>query len=281
MKVRLSAAIVLFSVLAIPLYADEWLNRPEAPVKITAEAELGVVKVLYHTYQAGSSGTSFDLVNQGGQEILFPFQRYTAHIDILKNQRVSLLYQPLTVDTQVRTRDVVVIDGQTFPAGSDLQISYGFPFWRATWAWQFQLGSVKLGTGLALQLRNASITWTVPDGSVVSVSQNLGPVPALHISADWRINRDFSLYAEATGLWASSAIINGSNFEFEGSLLDASIRPSVHLRDGVTIFLNARFLGGTARGTSQYASTQWSTNVERYTENILATMSLTLGAQLR
>lgn len=281
MNVKSAISFALFIALTLPATADELFNRPDAPVKVAAEAEFGLVKVLFHTYQVGTAGTNFDFVNQGGQEILFPFQRYTVNIDIKDRQRVSLLYQPLTIDTRVRTREDIVMDGQTFPAGSDLNISYGFPFWRATWAWYWDLGSLRLGTGAALQLRNASITWTVPDGSVVAVGQNLGPVPAIHLSADWKPSRDFSLYVEATGLWASSSIINGASFEFEGSLLDASVRPTLHLRDGIDVFLNARFLGGSARGTSQYDSTQWSTSVERYTQNYLATMSVTLGATLR
>jgi hypothetical protein len=258
-----------------------YLNDTDAMVKLSLELETGVLKVFHHTYQVGKTGTNFDFVNSGGQEILFPFQRFTANADIKDKHRVSLLYQPLTVETRVRTRAPVTVDGQTFAAGSDLNLVYGFPFWRGTYSYLFDLGKVRLGLGLALQLRNASISFSTPSGAAVSVSQNLGPVPAFHLSALWTPQSAFSLYAEATGLYASSALINGANFAFEGSILDASVRPTAHLKNGVELFLNLRFLGGSAQGTSQYDSTQWSTSVERYTANYLATGSLTLGASLR
>lgn len=261
--------------------SESVLNDPRSPFALNLAYETGIVKVLYHTYQVGTGGTDFDFVNQGGQEILFPFQRFTATLDIVKKHRLSFLYQPLTIETKVKTRSAVTVDQAAFPVGTELELSYGFPFWRGTYAYLFNAGDWTFALGAALQLRNASISFASGDGTIVAVSQNLGPVPALHLSADWQGPGGFGLYVEATGLYASSSIINGASFEFEGSILDASIRPRLALRNGVELFLNARFLGGSAKGTSRYDSTQWSTSVERYTANYLATGSLTLGVTVR
>ncbi len=260
--------------------ADPLLNRSASPMNLALEAESGIIKVFSHSLQIGASGTDFDYVNQGGQEILFPFSRFTATLS-LGHHGLSFLYQPLELNTRVRTRELVVQDGQSFPAGSDLLLKYSFPFWRATYSYTFDFGALNLGVGAALQLRNASIVFSLPSGASVSVSQNLGPVPALFLSADWRINDDFAFYAEATGLYASSAIINGASFQFEGSILDFSLRPKLYLREGLEAFLNLRFLGGSAEGVSAYDSTQWSVSTERFTANYLATGSLTLGFTLR
>jgi hypothetical protein len=82
---------------------------------------------------------------------------------------------------------------------------------------------------------------------------------------------------DATGLYASSAIINGASFAFEGSLLDASLRAGYPLRNGLDVFANLRFLGGTSKGESQYPDRNWSESDQRYGENYLSTMSFTLG----
>lgn len=80
---------------------------------------------------------------------------------------------------------------------------------------------------------------------------------------------------EATDLYASSAVINGANFEFKGSLLDASLPVGYTLQPGMDIYGNLRFRGGSSRGESQYPSTSWSVTQEYYVENFLGTMTFT------
>jgi len=48
-------------------------------------------------------------------------------------------------------------------------------------------------------------------------------------------------------------------------------------------FINIRYLGGTANGTSQYESTRWSESgqSENYTSNILNTATFTLGFEIK
>lgn len=286
MKAVSTIALLLALALSAPALAAEGYLSPEgAPYALDLQYETGALKVFHHTYRVGPSdtATNFDFVNQGGQEILFPYERLQAGLTLAGAHRFAFLYQPLTLETKARFRDTVKIDTATFAAGEEVSMKYGFPFWRLTYSYLFDLGDLELGAGLALQLRNASITFSqqTDSASNFAVSQNLGPVPAFHVSADWSHESGFGLYAEATGLYASSALINGATFEFEGSILDASIRPRLRLNNGVEAFLNLRFLGGTAKGTSQYANSQWSVAEERSTENVLATGSLSLGFVLR
>lgn len=252
----------------------------EAPVTVNLEAEGGALKVLYHTYQVGTSGTAFDLVYDGGQEILFPFQRFTVNVGLAERHLVRFLYQPLTVATEIEVDESFIIDGTTFVSGEAVDIVYGFPFYRATYMYDFIDGPATLSAGAAIQLRNASIRFTTTDGSRRAVSQNLGIVPAVAVSG--YLPFDNGLYAgfEATGLWASSAIINGADFEFEGSILDASLRAGMQVDERVKAFLNLRFVGGTAMGTSQYDAVYATQSTERYTANYLATMAVTIGANL-
>ncbi|GAB1456228.1 hypothetical protein MASR2M48_15360 [Spirochaetota bacterium] len=64
----------------------------ESPVSVKLEGELGAVQVLYHTYRVGELGTEFDFVNNGGQEILYPFQRFTAIAGFLERHELRFLY---------------------------------------------------------------------------------------------------------------------------------------------------------------------------------------------
>ncbi|MFP4385524.1 MAG: hypothetical protein ACLFST_10430 [Spirochaetia bacterium] len=281
--------------LILPLFTlsarDSLLNREEASVRVFLEAEFGTVKLLNHTLRLGpeETATNFNFIRQGGQEILFPFKRFTAGIVITDQHRISFLYQPLKIVTQVKFQDDVLIDGTTFESGTAMEISYGFPFYRLTYGYDFfKQDNIDLGIGAAFQLRNASIVFKeigVSDGTGpqadLTVSQNLGPVPALHLFGRYEFENGFYLLLDATGLYASSAIINGADFEFEGSILDASLRAGYFLKHDINAFINLRFLGGSAAGVSEYPDKNWTDSVTDATANYLSTLSLTLGASVR
>lgn len=255
-------------------------NQDSSWIKISAEYETGFLSVLHHTVQLGETGTVFDYRTMGGQEILFPFERFEVSAEILKQHNVIFLYQPLELNTTSVFRSDVTIDGVLFPTGSVVDMKYGFPFYRLTYGYDFFAeDELDLGLGAALQLRNASIVFTRVDGTQQTVNQNLGPVPAIYLfyKQDFK---DFYLAAEATGLYASSAIINGASFAFEGSILDASVRAGVDF-GGLELFANLRFLGGSAKGTSSYPDLFWTKGVEDYTANYLAFFIPSLGVQLK
>ena len=260
------------------------INDKDAPVEFFLESELGVVGIQYHTLRIGEPATAstFDFVNEGGQEILYRFERYNLGMEIKDQHRISFLYQPLEVTTETVFDEDRVIDGVTFAAGTPMEVSYGFPFFRITYGYDFfSADNIDLGIGAALQLRNASIVFKQLDGEQMTVSQNLGPVPAVHMFGRYNFNNGIFVLTDITGLYASSAIINGANFEFEGSILDASLRTGYTLKNNIDIFLNARFLGGSAAGTSGYARDHWTDSNNPSTANYLATTTLTFGLTVR
>jgi len=162
-----------------------------------------------------------------------------------------------------------------------MDIKYGFPFYRITYSYSFVKNDrLELAGGLALQARNASIVFKQANGEQMTVSQNVGPVPAINLYGRYNFNSGLYLSLDATGLYASSAIINGASFSFEGSILDASLRAGYPLRKGVDVFANLRFLGGTAKGDSEYIERTWSEPTQSYTSNVLATSSFTLGLSI-
>ena len=280
-KLILSLLAILLAVTAFAGGFGTLLNPQGRPLKIFFEVETGLVGVLNHTYQSGKSDEgayNFDFVKEGGQDVLFPFDRYTAGLTLNEKHRIGLLYQPLTVVTNVTFREDVMIDSVTFTSGTPMEIKYGFPFYRFTYAYQFvQNDKWVLSGGLALQARNASIVFKELSGDQMTVSQNVGPVPAIYLGGRYTTPCGAYVSLDATGLYASSAIINGATFSFEGSVLDASLRAGYPLRKGLDVFANLRFLGGTAKGESEYVERTWSETTQAYTENILATTAFTIG----
>jgi hypothetical protein len=248
-----------------------------------AEAESGAIKLLLHTYRVGPAATSstFDFVNQGGQEILFPFNRLTALLDIGERHELRFTYQPLEIVTTVNFRSAVTVDGKTF--NGPTRMTYGFPFYRTTYLYRFlgDPGESWLSAGAAIQLRNASIRFESLDGSTLANSQNLGVVPALALAG--RLDLGGGLFAafDATGIYASSAFINGANFQFEGSILDASARLGYQAGRSVEVFMNGRFFGGSAAGVSGYERSAWGNSESGETANYIASAALTLGATVR
>ena len=290
-----AAGILAFGAGVDRVYADEsanksLLNAPDARYRVSFEAELGFVGVLNHTYQSGADGTAFDFREQGGQDILSPFTRFAAEVRIGPRHAVELLYQPLELVTRAQLREDITIDTVTFAAGGAgggtgeraLNVRYSFPFWRGTYYYNvIAEPGLELGLGGALQLRNASIGFESGDGTQIAISQNLGPVVAAAVRGGKYWPGGLFARGEVVGIYASSAFINGADYEFEGSLLDASVQVGVALNGGAETYLKLRFLGGSAQGTSENVGGTWSESIEGYTENRLATTALTLGLRLR
>lgn len=267
---------------SVSLGALAGLNNPDNPYTLELTYEAGAAKVFQNTLQVGEDSTNFDFVTQGGEEILFPFQRLSGNLSLAERHNVVLLYQPLEIVTNVAFREDVTIDTVTFDAGESVRLKYGFPFWRVSYLYDFiDNGKLELGAGISLQLRNASIVFEGLNSDKLFTSQNLGPVPAIKLRGTYRFDNGFFAGVEVDGFYATSAFFNGADFEFEGSILDASVRAGLALRDETDAFLNVRFLGGHAEGVSQYEDRYWTESILDYTANYLSSLTLTLGFTLR
>jgi hypothetical protein len=241
-------------------------------------AELGTLTALSHTIQYGQDGTEFDYVDEGGQDVLFPFARVSTDFDLSARHSLVLLYQPLDLRTQVTLQRDVRWDGVDFAAGTPVDIRYGFDFTRGSYLYDLKPGNEReLAIGGSLQIRNANIEITSADGTLRSVNRDVGPVPL--IKGRWRqpIRGEGWLGAEVDAAWAPIRYINGADSDVEGALLDASFRAGTELRPGVDAFVNLRYLGGGAVGTANGSTPPG----DGYTDNWLQFASLSLGFSVR
>jgi len=275
---------------------EESRNSPEVPppprnepfLKLIPRYELGYAAILFHDYQSGTDGTRFNFLTQGGQDTLFPYQRFTLEAVLDTRHVISFVYQPLTLNTRtVADRNnsnggnPVIIDGVSFTSGTPLDITYGFDFWRASYLYDFDPSpETILGLGMSLQIRNASLVFTSGDGSQRAVQQNIGPVPILKARAAHWFHPLFGLDFEVDGFYASSAFFNGSGRPFKGWIWDSVISAKTRFLPGSTGFLALRSIGGGAEGTNAYTYVSSTTSSGSFTWNNLGTLALTLGFTL-
>jgi hypothetical protein len=272
----LLSALLLPALAVTPTAENSVLNRPEWPVAIRLEAELGTLVPVAHTIQFGRDGSVFDYVEEGGQNNLFPFLRFDASFDIGKRNTVRFLYQPLDLRSEVTAARDLRIDGVDFAKGTPMDLRYGFSFVRGTWLFDLMPDQRREASlGLALQIRNAAISWTAVDGSQRVDERNVGPVPLLAGRLRLPVTGRFYMGAEATGFYAPIKYLNGGSVDVEGAILDASLRGGLTLQQGVDTFVSLRYVGGGSSGTGK------DSDGDGYNDNWLHFMVLSLGAQLR
>ncbi|MDX1650894.1 MAG: hypothetical protein R3277_00260 [Brumimicrobium sp.] len=254
------------------LYSQE--NDQNSDLKVSAVAELGFISVLDHRVQFGEEGTYFDYRKQGGQDVLFPVSRLSLEMEV-KRSTFYLLYQPLRLESQVYLQKDLVIDGAVFPAGSNVKLLYNFPFYRLSYTRELFPSNPRFdfALGASMQIRNATISFESGDGSLFRTNRDIGIVPALKLKTTYNLNSLLFLEIEADGIYAPVSYLNGSDNEVVGAILDASGRIGAHLHSSVDGFLNLRYLGGGAVGSSDDVDGPG----DGYVKNWLHTATVTAG----
>lgn len=270
---------LFLAALILPVCAQ--INNPAHHYELRALYETGAIRFQKHSIKFGPDGTTFDYVQNGGQKNLFPFQRGSFELCLKPRHTFVFLYQPLDVRTLTTLPEQLILDSDTFPAGTPLSLRYGFDFYRISWLYDlFRDADRELGLGLSLQLRNASISFTALDGTRQRVYNNLGPVPALKARIRMPLNSNLWWAAEVDGIYAQGTFITGStNVEssFKGAILDGSLRLGGRVNRFLDSFVNLRYLGGGAEGTQK---TPENPNSSGYTSNWLGALSFSLGIML-
>lgn len=233
------------------IFAQENSQSLDEKLEFSAIAELGFVSVFDHKIQFSQSGTYFDYKRDGGQDVLFLVGRLSLE---LRSDRSTfyLLYQPLRLRSQVYLEEDLIVDQAVFAAGTGVNLLYNFPFYRFSYTRELAPNkpNFNFAMGASIQIRNATISFESMDGSIFRTNRDVGIVPALKLRTNYHFSDRFYLEVEADGIYAPVSYLNGSDNEVVGAILDASLRSSNQLIDHVEGFLNLRYLGGGAVGTS-------------------------------
>jgi hypothetical protein len=247
---------------------------------VVANVEFGFLAVADHKIQFGQSGSYIDYVNEGGQDVLLPVARMSLDLILAENHRISFLYQPLEIKTQATINRNMSIAGVPLGTGNAVEFVYSFPFYRLSYAYDIISGPKHtVAFGASIQIRNAVISFRELNGPNLNfVSQrNIGPVPVLKFY--WKTKFDNGLWigAEIDGFYAPISLLNGSQNEVVGAIVDTSLRGGLTLSDRAELFLNFRYLAGGSVGTSDGAVAP----SDGYTKNWLHFITVTAGASFR
>ena len=254
------------------------LNPPDRNWRIRGSAELGFVNVEYHSIQLSQDGTEWDYTNNGGQDVLFPYTRLQAELELWKRLNISFLYQPLNFQTRVTLEEAERVDGLDFPEGTPVDLGYNFGFYRLSFTYDFfRAPDQDLAIGLSAQIRNATIEFASVDGSLRRSTRNIGFVPVIKLEGRYTFDNGVFMGTEIDGFYAWGRYVSGSSNDFDGLIVDASIRAGLPIRPVGEVFINLRYLGGGARGTDETPDGPG----DGYTNNWLHTMSLSLGLNFR
>ena len=253
------------------------LEEPSA-VEWSLSAELGLLVVASHIVQLSNEGSRFDYRRDGGQDVLFPFFRLSTDLKFKGRHTIVFLYQPLKLTGETVLREDTVFDGTVVPEGTALNSTYGFPFWRISYLYDFlRRRGDEASLGFSLQIRNATITFTSADGELRADRRDVGPVPTLKFRGRWGFDSGVWWGTEVDGMYAPVSVINGSDEEITGAILDASLRVGYDFTDRVSGFFNVRYLGGGAVGTESNPTPP----SDGYTKNWLHFVTVSLGVELR
>lgn len=236
---------------SVPFFGTVTAQNENSKYQFRGVAEVGFTSVLAHHIQLGNSGTYFDYVKEGGQDVLFPTFRFSLEMDVNKKNTFIILYQPLRIETQAVLQNNTIFNGVLFPANTGVKALYNFPFYRFSYLRELTSNNekFKFALGLSLQIRNATISFESNDGILYTDNRGTGPVPALKIRTKYNFTPKFYTELEADGIYAPVSYLNGSDNEIVGAILDASLRFGAEMTDFSNIFLNFRYLGGGATGT--------------------------------
>jgi hypothetical protein len=244
--------------------------------RFRAVAELGFLAALWHKVQFGQNGTFFDYVKEGGQDNLYSVTRFSVEAELFRRHTVIFLYQPLEIDTRVLLPNDLRVDGLTFPAGTPMELRYGFPFYRGSYLYDLvEDPRHELSIGLGLQLRNATIEFASQDGTLFRSNRDVGPVPLLKSRGRLGLPRGAFIGYEVDGLYAPISYINGSDNEVTGAIVDLSLRGGFALPLNTEAFLNVRYIGGGATGQSDPEPPG-----DGYTKNWLHFLTVSIGASI-
>ena len=274
---------MILSLIAVPALAlttpeDSMLNLDDSPIQIHPTAEIGFVGPVKHTIQFGKPGTVFDYVDEGGQDNLFPFLRMSVDLRLPKDQTLTLLYQPLNIETSIEARQDLQFNDLAVPAGTPIETRYGFDFYRMSWTKDVLDSDMKeLGFGLSMQIRNATIDFVSSDGEISDTQRDIGPVPLFRTRGRFDYESGCWWGFEVDGAYAPIKYINGGTSDVVGALLDASLRLGQRGKNGIDSFVNLRYLGGGAEGTTDDPDP----GEDGFTNNWLHTVSLSIGAIVR
>ncbi len=211
-RISLTVAIILF----MGGFLTSLLNA-----QVILDVETGVVSTGYNDVRIpGNQGTFISFKNdlKPSSDI---FYRIRLNYTFSSAHTLSILFAPLTVESEGRINKDVNFAGKVFPANENLSGSYKFNSYRLTYRYDFvQNPNLEFGLGFTAKIRDARIA--LSSQGISAEKTNVGFVPIINFRLFWHAIEDFGILLEGDGLAAKQ----GRAFDI---LFAASYKISNHL----------------------------------------------------
>lgn len=218
-----------------------------ASFNVRLVAEAGFFGVLSNEGAFGRDPSTIDFREAAGQDNLQLYTRWSAELDLGRRHTFVFLIQPLSTEG-TRTPSVDErFEGVSFGADAPVRTRFSFPFYRLSYLYEVLQGEDgHLALGFTGQIRNAEYTYERLDGGAFARTSDVGFVPALKARGELAFSNRMFLGFEVDGIYAPISVLNGSDNETIGAIVDGSLRVGLEVHEQADVFLNLRYLGGGA-----------------------------------
>lgn len=230
------ASMNAIRLLALPLACAALPAAAQTPWRLDLEAGASFTR-MNEVRIPSRTGTEFDLNRLQGSPAS-PLLRVGVDWDPWQRHGFRLQYQYLRTEGTGTLPGPTAFAGQAYAPGVATTGNYRFDTWRATYRYTLvDTPDFRLRIGATLLLRDAEIR--LRQGGVTSRDSDVGVVPLLHASFDWRFAPAWTLRGDVDALGAS-----------QGRAIDVGVRVARELAPGWEGSLGWRMLDGGVDNSS-------------------------------
>jgi hypothetical protein len=208
--------------------------------QVSMDVETGLVSTGYNDVRIPGNQGTFISLKDDLKPSLDIFYRIKLNYTFSSAHTLSLLYAPLTVESEGRLNKDVNFAGKIFSANKDLSGSYKFNSYRLTYRYDFvQNPNIEFGLGFTAKIRDAGIT--ISSQGISAEKFNVGFVPIINFRLSWHYNDDIGFLFEGDALAAK-----------QGRAVDVLLAASYKLSNQIGIKAGYRILEGGADNDEVY-----------------------------
>lgn len=204
------------------------------------DVEAGAVFSGYNDVRVpGDGGSDFSLSGDLAADPSL-YYRFRFGYGFGDHHEASLLVAPLTVRYEGDFNRAIVFQGETFPPGRAVTATYRFDSYRATYRYNFKVGTrCGAGAGATLKIRDAAID--LREGGLAAETTNTGVVPLINFRFDVTIRPGILGFLEGDALAAP-----------QGRAEDVAVGVAVRPTDRAAVKVLYRVLEGGADNAEVY-----------------------------
>ncbi len=209
--------------------------------QVVIDVESGVVKTGYNDVRIpGDNGTLFSLSDELKAETPV-FYRLRGGFTINSRHTISLLYAPLTVNSEGSTARQINFEGVTFPSNTHLNASYQFNSYRITYRYEIVRNEkTEFGLGITAKIRDANIA--LKSTELAAEKSDFGFVPLINLRFMWQFTKRYGILVEGDALAAK-----------QGRAEDALVALTCKISNNLGFRAGYRILEGGADNNEVYS----------------------------